>query len=486
MLNLSILKKPLLWILLTVVALRIPNLFEPYWYGDEGIYLVLGQAVRNGLVLYRDIHDNKPPILYWLAAVSESQFWFKFMLLIFSLATVALYYKLVKIFFGEKQKIVIFAASLFALLSTIPLVEGNIANAENFIIFFTVGGFLLLFYEQTLLPIRYLAAGFMFAMATLLKVPAGPDFVTAILLLLLFKTEKGDLKKVFKSLFYLFLGFSLPILVIGFYYFLRGAFSQFIIAALLQNFGYLGSWQTGSHQATSLPYPLIFRGLIWFIIIGLIWLLRKKFSLIFSFSVLWFASSLFGATLSGRPYGHYLLTVVPPLVLLLANLFYKVTSWEKRFTYSLLIILFASLAYFRFWFYPVFGYYGNFLDFAVGIKTQSAYFAWFGGDKVNRNYEIANYVTNHTLPTDKIFVWGDEPFIYALSRRLPAGRYTVAYHIIDFRGAEETSKTILKEKPKLIILTKSEKENFPQLTLIIGEYYQLITKIGDAQIFLLR
>src|SRR3989344_3742093 len=60
----------LAWLVVFSVVLRITSWFEPYWYGDEGIYLVLGQALRRGLVFYRDIHDNKPPLLYLLAAVA--------------------------------------------------------------------------------------------------------------------------------------------------------------------------------------------------------------------------------------------------------------------------------------------------------------------------------------------------------------------------------------------------------------------------------
>ena len=38
----------MLFVFLVVVVLRIPSLFEPYSYGDEGIYLVLGQGLRKG------------------------------------------------------------------------------------------------------------------------------------------------------------------------------------------------------------------------------------------------------------------------------------------------------------------------------------------------------------------------------------------------------------------------------------------------------
>ena len=58
------------WFLLIVsfffFILRFPSLFEPYWYGDEGIYQVLGMVIRKGGLLYRDIWDNKPPFLYFI------------------------------------------------------------------------------------------------------------------------------------------------------------------------------------------------------------------------------------------------------------------------------------------------------------------------------------------------------------------------------------------------------------------------------------
>ena len=39
----------ILIILGVVVFLRVPSLFEPYWYGDEGIYLTIGRAMRSGM-----------------------------------------------------------------------------------------------------------------------------------------------------------------------------------------------------------------------------------------------------------------------------------------------------------------------------------------------------------------------------------------------------------------------------------------------------
>ena len=56
----------ILILLLFTTFLRLPTLFEPFWYGDENIYLAIGQAMRKGLLLYQDIIDfpNKPPLIF--------------------------------------------------------------------------------------------------------------------------------------------------------------------------------------------------------------------------------------------------------------------------------------------------------------------------------------------------------------------------------------------------------------------------------------
>src|SRR5690242_2834845 len=49
--------------------LRLPSFFEPLWYGDEGIYEVIGFALNKGRGLYTGIWDNKPPMLYLTYAI---------------------------------------------------------------------------------------------------------------------------------------------------------------------------------------------------------------------------------------------------------------------------------------------------------------------------------------------------------------------------------------------------------------------------------
>jgi hypothetical protein len=124
----------LIAILVLVFVLRIPSFFEPYYYGDEMIYMSLGTGVRQGEILYKDIYDNKPPFLYLVATLAGNLFMFKAILAFWNLATIFIFWKLAEKLLNKNTNGIKIATLLFALLTTLPLLEGNIANAELFMI----------------------------------------------------------------------------------------------------------------------------------------------------------------------------------------------------------------------------------------------------------------------------------------------------------------------------------------------------------------
>ena len=134
--------------------LRLPSLFEPYWYGDEGVYLSLGQGINHGLTLFSQIHDNKPPLLYYFAALPSSLpvgwqvFGFRLLLLLWMILTVYVFYLLSQKFLSKSLSRV--SVLVFILLSSIPLIEGNIANAEIFMLLPTLAAFLLFIVQPRL------------------------------------------------------------------------------------------------------------------------------------------------------------------------------------------------------------------------------------------------------------------------------------------------------------------------------------------------
>ena len=87
------------------------------------------------------------------------------------------------------------------------------------------------------------------------------------------------------------------------------------------------------------------------------------------------------------------------------------------------------------------------------------------------------------MPEDRIFVWGDHPYIYALANRLPAGRFTVAYHVVDFNAYEETLTRIERDPPRIIILFQDESRPFPGLAAHVRNRYILTNQIDEASIY---
>ncbi len=457
--------------------LRLPSLFEPYWYGDEGIYLAIGQALRHGLLLFQQIHDNKPPTLYYLAALTHTVFGFRLLLFLVMIPTIYFFYRLAKNFLSPR--LAQYSTLLFLVLTSIPLFEGNIANAEVFMLLPTILAvyFLYKYSSVSSLPPKALAsAGLLLGLAFTIKVPVAIEFAFLCLWLLIFYRSK------LKNLFIFSFSFLVPITLYLIYFALKGALQPFLFAALLQNFGYLSSWSTGNQQASVASSGLINRG----IVLLILWLISfllfhfKKISKNIFFLSSWFFAALFGALLSGRPYPHYLIQVLPPLCLLLF-FFLKSKLWVL-FVFSLFTV---SLLRYKFYFYPVLPYYLNFYSYALGKKNTDNYRQYFGYD-MSQNYLLASKIKSLTSPSDKIYVWGDQSYLFPLSDRLPATKYLVSYHVVDFRAHDLTISQLKLTTPKLIIYYPQPSRPFPQLDDFIANYYVLIDQIGSAYLFKFR
>jgi hypothetical protein len=273
----------------------------------------------------------------------------------------------------------------------------------------------------------------------------------------------------------------LPLLTL-IYFWQQGILNLYWQASFKQNLGYLSSWQTGWNQSLiSLSSGLTQRGLVLLLVIGLLFLLRKYFSQTFLLVILWFFMDLFGALLSGRPYPHYLIQVAPALSLLLVFLITKSKSIEKVFVFSALGILISAFFYYKFWHYPVWRYYQNFYQFVSQQKTKEAYFAYFDS-RANETYRLSRLIKSLTSSSDPIFVWGNEPYLYALSQRLPPGKYTVAYHIIDFNGWQETTLALAQKPPVLIIKSKSARP-WKELDALLASRYLLIADWDNTTVY---
>ncbi len=476
--------RPFLIVLIIVFLLRLPLLFEPFTYADEGIYLTLGQAVRKGLTLYRDIHDNKPPLLYLIAAATGTFSLYRLIHFLWSFFTIFIFYKFSQLVFPKKQKAIIISTAVFAILTSLPTFEGNIANAENFMLLPTIAAFYLIFkiFSRPLHSLRIFSAGFLLGLASLFKIPAAFDFMAAMVFIFFaLNISRKNYKLLINKYLLLLSGFIAPILITVFYFASQNALPQYLTAAFSQNLPYLSSWGGNSSKISTTSVLLLGRALLIGILTILLFIFRKKISLPTKFIMIWFSFSLFAALLSSRPYPHYLIQVLPAFSLSFGFLALS-KKWLKSipvFLGGVLIFVFVS---FRFWNYPNLPYLLNFYQFVSGSKSHQEYLNYFG-HHAQSLYQTADFIRTHTLSEEKIFIWGNRPSIYALSQRLPVGRYTVAYHIIDFKAQTETIEALQSQTPRWLIVSQDEDRVFPQLEDFINNHYLLFQKYDQIKIF---
>ena len=465
-------KKRMCWLLivfsLIFFFLRLPSLIEPYWYGDEGIYEVVGQSLDHGRVLYRDIWDNKPPLLYAVYAIAQGdQTTVKALSLVVGLLSIIAFYVLSQQLF-KKQLISFITTCIFLLLLGTPILEANIANAEDFILLpILITGIIIykLAIKQKEVSTKSLFfAGLLLGLAFLFKIVALFDL--AAFLIFFFTTHLPERlswhafkktlssQKVFVPLRIIFAGFLLPFLIALIYFVANSALPDFLRSAFLNNYDYV-SWQNGFLGISQ--GLLVLKCLVLLLAVALVIKKRAIFSTRTLFIVLWLILSLFNVYFSGRPYTHYAIVLVPSFCLFIGLLFTHLKSRYKLIVALSTLVLIAALSL-QFGFNPMrsYSYYQNVIQFIKGQKNIVDYQTFFD-QKVPRDYALATFIRSYTKPSDTIFIWGNNPQIYALSDKLPLGKYTVAYHVSQNTAFRETQLALIAGKPKyIIVLTESQ------------------------------
>jgi hypothetical protein len=470
--------------------LRLPSLFEPYWYGDEGIYQTIATALNNGSILYQDIWDNKPPLLYSLYALFQGdQFSLRLLSLVFGLLSIVVFFFLAKKLFWLNQtpkKLPLYAATaLFAYCFAIPLFEGNIANAENFLLLpILTAGLLVVNYTIKPSPKRIFYAGLVLGLAFLIKTVALFDLVSFTLFLLLvtnFFSSNWIAKG--KQLLPFVYGFILPIGITVLFFIIQGALFSFISAAFQENVGYVGYGNT-----FIIPQGLLYIKLFLLISTVLFLILQKnRIGHGSLFIYFWIAFSLFNAFFSQRPYTHYILVLLPSLSLLFGLILssgkthivsLKQTKISLRLLNASLLILIIFLIWKNFDIYKKnIRYYINFYSFITQQKDLTSYQTFFDPD-VPKDYAIAQFLKSHTKKHDTVFIWGNPAQVYKMSETLPPGRFTVAYHITHSKSTiEETAKALEKKTPRFVVIMSPQ--NYP----FNLSSYRYVYSIQDAAIY---
>ncbi|OGY29242.1 MAG: hypothetical protein A3F35_01635 [Candidatus Woykebacteria bacterium RIFCSPHIGHO2_12_FULL_45_10] len=484
-------KHRFLFILIFITFLiRLPSLFEPFWYGDEAIYLVIGQKILRGGLLYVDIFDHKTPGIYYLAAATiaflgQTIWSFRFLLMVWTLTALVVFFFLSKKLFDEK--IARLATIFLAALTSTPLLEGNIGNSE---ILMMLPISLGLIYG---LNKKFFWSGVFFSLSFLLKFPAIFDFGAFFIFLTLGANRKNVFPTI-KNLFSLTAGYLLPIALSVIYFAWNGALSAYLFSALLFNFAYTNYGNKLILAGVNVPNGLILLKAtpLFALVIYLFLRLYKNFKSrsartsvnYLEFIILWLSFSYFGAVFGGRPYPHYLIQALPAFAILLAIGVTKVKRHPLALGLSTFFVVLTLILGFKPYIRP--NYYPNFFRYLLpkqlGQISTEDYMNSFDS-KIARNYSLAGFVETRTTSADNVYIWGNSPVIYFLSRRDPTSKYITAFHVAGSQlFKKEVIASINTRHPKYI-LVESSSPKFAELDNVLARSYNLFAQTDDVKIY---
>jgi hypothetical protein len=446
------------------VLLRLPSLVEPTWYPDEGTYADIGRALAHGAVLYRDVWDNKPPGMYWLATVLTVH-GVSVPVLHGVLAVLVAAGTLAVFVLGRRlggAPVAVMASLTYAVLVSLPNFDGDLLNAEVVGAVLVLLAMVLMLRDPTARPPVAALAGAIVAAAILVKAVFVVDLVVvaAAPLLLAVAHRRRPGRQELLGAAGVVAGTALLLggatLALG----LGGSLRGFLDVLTHADVDYL-RWSNdlaGAHTRLALALLTVSRLAIP-VIAGLaaaLWLVRRGRGGA-AVLALWLGCDLSAAMVSARGLTHYIQQAEPALVLIAALAAAAVLRRRRRsgpLVAGAIMLLTWPVAEFALWLpraevawaqhQPVpswehhnFGarelpaYYQHGWQRLTGGLSADAYAATFPAD-MQRQRAVVDLFRRCSRPGQPVFVWGTVHWAYALSDRVPAGRYVSlgsAYYI---------------------------------------------------------
>ncbi len=464
-------------------ALRYPSLFEPRWYGDEGIFASVAENVRHGHMLYSGAWDNKPPLIYFTYAIIQAVFGTTMFPLhtvatLVALATQASVVATAALIFGRLRAAV--AGAVCALLLGTPLLEGNLATTETFMILPTSLAVLVFAWSERrsrASPVAYITIGALIGVAAAYKQVAIFDGL-AIAVMVYVMHDARDECSGRRLVAWMVVGFGVPQAALALVFLAMGAFGAYWYAVVgsLGLYARLGPPVSGLKRLGEILPPLI----------AVAWLVRTQrrgdAAPLRRFPVLWLSFAVASVTASSFAFPHYLLQGVPPLALTAAAI--PISGSPRRNVDTRLMlaasVLIATLVlHAQFWSTVrdraqlSTEYYETFLSRESGSTSRQQYEANFDGS-VRVLAEITKTVNTDGAGTTA-YAWSDQPWLYAQANLTNSTRYFTSYLGTEVRGARsEILRSLSDDPPVYIVISDDAYAPFPELDALVASRYSLI------------
>lgn len=488
-----------LGIILLTVAIRLPSLLHPQPIDSEGMYSVVANEIVDGGRPYIDAIERKPPLLFWTYAaifkVAGKFNWkaLHIVALVWTLCAMAGLYVIGRELFDRNTGLI--AALFYAVFQhwwawKNLTFDGEMLMNLPIILAWAIA---LRRSSSRLRPELFLA-GALLGAAFLLKQPAAIAAVPLGIYLLLpsYRTSRSLMRtnSIIQATI-LTAGFLAAVGLVTIVLWKQGILHEAFYWTIADHDVPHVFWQKGI--VTTLGFLVACLPLV----IGAIMACRDK-------SEIWagrtaertalfglLGASAIGAAAGARFYPHYYVQLIPPLALLAAPYYARLWSRTIQPPHWLLrpAVTYAWLAL-------------TVIVFSV--------IHWTGLAPRRVPSEAGRYLSTHSSPDDRIFVWGQTSKIYLDAHRRPASRYIATFpltgHVFggpipgfDTRsrilpGAWTTlEQDFARHPPTYIVDVQADPKiaqypvkNFPILAKLLAERYQPVANTAEGVIYRMR
>ncbi|HUF53653.1 MAG TPA: glycosyltransferase family 39 protein [Dehalococcoidia bacterium] len=486
----------LLGLALIPILLYLPFAGMPF-ERDEGVYATIAQGVLDGQVPYRDLFDNKPPLVYiWYAfsftLFGESVFAPRILAAIcLSLTTVALFNQARMVLPMPAARI---AAALFAISTGLPWVALH-ANTEAYMLLPLVSS--LMFFTIGMRDGRlrwFLIAGALAGLAVMTKQVAMWNLLALAMVALVWhrRTAETSLQWIAPT-GALFAGTLASLALVALPFTLMGALDDLIYANLSYNWLYI-NFLSYAERLSNFGYGLLFFSAVAapFVVgalVGLVILCRKRAAVMDYVLILWAVASAIGVASGGRFFPHYFLQLMPSLAVLTGIVIYdrfvngsshliSRPAWIIATFLIVVSVATTSVLYLA----------------PQRAQEQVVSSVYHQKEWEASSEELGAYIKERTSEDDLIFNYGRESQIYFYADRSPAIAYFYDW-VLEFD--EELFPEVLTElhetKPVYFIdsvqapLFDDWQAAHPQgLRDFLGEYYDYQGRIYFADVYRLK
>ena len=410
------------FISICILIFRLHSIAEPL-ERDLTSYAYFAHRLIQGDALYTSLPDNKPPGIYIINIVAQMLWGYEQvsivgMGIVFSIISLIFLYLLLSRMVDREMALM--GAAIWALASNAVSLQANQPNIEVYLNAFTLMGLwaFVLWLETDRL--RYiLLCGAFIATASFFKMivifPAAAMCFCVLFPLPSRAYLKWTVRRI--KIFSLLLFPTLLLWAGAFAYFgLKGRFFDLWESIFVFNMYYSGRNHLNAAAFLSSPEKLIYPHFneIWILVIlSLIWFMagRSQYGPVKRlFLILLFFGFCLEVASPGQFFPHYYQLLLPIFCILPTLLFSSLFAWAngsrsqlaRPAVFGLLVFTIGCLGYYQY----------RYLQMTPAEISKKKYGSEFLG-----SWGLAHYVNSITLPSDKIYEWGDESGIYFYSKR---------------------------------------------------------------------